>query len=67
MNPAVWAWLGLPVIIAAYAIGFDLAFPGATMSAQFHQWMQDQLTGPLVVGLWTGASAGLVYHFLINK
>ena len=67
MTAAAWAWIGLGVLIAAYVLGFDLAFPNNTMSAQFHQWMQGQVTGPVVVGLWVGVSAGFVYHFLINK
>ena len=67
MSPAAWAWIGLGALIAAYVLGFDLAFPDHTMSAQFHQWMQNQVTGPIVVGLWVGVSVGFIYHFLINK
>lgn len=70
MSAAAWAWLGLLVLIAGYVAGFDLwaqATSHATMSDQVHQWMQDQLIGPLVVGAWTAVSAGLIYHFLINK
>lgn len=70
MSAAAWAWVGLVVVLAAYILGFDLwaqATGHATMSGQFHDWMQDQVTGPIVVGLWAAASAGFVYHFLISK
>lgn len=70
MTVAGWAWVALAVLIAAFVVGFDLwaqATGHPTMSAQFHTWMQDQLIGPIVVGAWTAASVGLVYHFLINK
>jgi hypothetical protein len=70
MTVAVWAWIGLAVLIAGWVLGFDLwaqATGHPTMSAQFHVWMQDQLTGPIVVAAWSAVSAGFIYHFLINK
>lgn len=70
MTPAAWAWVGLVAVLAAYVTGFDVwaqVTDHATMSGQFHDWMQDQLIGPLAVALWAAVSAGLVYHFLINK
>lgn len=70
MTPAAWAWLGLAALLTAYVLGIDLwlqATGRVTMSAQFHLWMQSQVLGPVVVALWFGMSAGLVYHFLINK
>lgn len=70
MNPATWAWIGMGALIAVYVLTFDLwaeVTHRATMSAQFHTWMQSQLTGPIVTGLWTGISAAFLYHFLINR
>jgi hypothetical protein len=70
MNPATWAWLGLVVLLTAYVLGFDLwaqATNHDTMSAQIHVWMQSQLAGPIVTGLWVGVSSALLYHFVINK
>ena len=70
MTPAAWAWVGLAVLIGATVGGFDWwaqVTNHATMSAQFHTWMQDQVIGPIVVALWAAVSAGFVYHFLINK
>jgi hypothetical protein len=70
MTAAAWAWVGVVVLLAGYVLGFDLwaqATGHTTMSGQFHDWMQSQLTGPIVVAAWAAVSAGLVYHFLINK
>ena len=67
---AAWAWAGVIVLVSAYVVAFDLWAQKTghlTMSAQFHNWMQNELTGPIAVGLWLGASFGLFYHFLINK
>jgi hypothetical protein len=67
---AAWAWIGLAALIAAYVTAFDLWAQSAgrwTMSAQFHWWMQAPVTGPVVVTLWVGISAGFLYHFLINR
>jgi hypothetical protein len=70
VTPAVWAWIGLGTLIAAYVLGVDLwlqATGRATMSAQFHAWMYSPLIGPVVVTLWVGISAGFLWHFLINR
>lgn len=67
MNAAVWAWIGLAVIVAAYVVGFDLSFPAHTMSAQFHEWLQSQIIGPIVFGLWIGVPFGFLWHYVINK
>ena len=69
-NEAIYAWIGLPILLTVYILGYDLwaeKTNHATMSAQIHVWMQSQLTGPIVVGLWFGISTALMYHFLINK
>lgn len=70
MSPAAWAWIVLPLAVAAAVVGFDFwaqTTGRLTMSAQIHLWMQDQLIGPLVVGGLVGAGAGLIYHFAINR
>lgn len=70
MNTAIWAWVGIIVLISAYVVGYDVwaqVTNHVTMSAQFHTWMQSELVGPIVVAIWMGASIGLAYHFLINK
>lgn len=70
MTAAAWAWIGLPLFIIAFVAVFDLwaqARGVPTMSAQIHQWMQDQLVGPLVVGGLAGTFGGLLWHFVINR
>jgi hypothetical protein len=70
VNAAIWAIIGLVLVISAYVVGFDLwaqATGHATISGQVHTWMQHQLTGPIVVGVWFGVSVALAYHFLINR
>lgn len=69
MNPASWAWVALVPLLSAYVVVFDLwaeKTHHVTMSAQFHVWMGQQLTGPIIVALWIGISAGLLWHFNIN-
>lgn len=70
MTTGAWAWVVLLVYIAAYVVGYDLWAQSTghiTMSSEFHDLMQSQVAGPLVVAGWLGATSGLLYHFLINK
>lgn len=70
MRAAAWAWVGLVIVVAGYVSLFDwraVATGRPTMSAQFHDWMQHQVAGPILVAVWVAVSAGFIYHFLINK
>lgn len=67
MNPAAWACIGLAVIIIAYVTGFDVwaHFANAqSISGRIHEWLHGEITGPLIVGLSSGALFGLVFHLI---
>lgn len=69
MSPAAWAWVGLAGVIVAWVAAFDVWAHYTThlsMSAQFTAWLHGELTGPLVMGLFVGALAGLWWHWLVT-
>lgn len=69
MNSAVYAWITLLAGIVLFVVGYDVwatVTNHPTMSGEFHNLMQHQVLGPALVALWTGATCGLLYHFLIN-
>lgn len=70
MNTGAWAWIILLFSIVAYVVCYDVwaeMTNHITMSSEFHNLMNHQVSGPIVVAGWVGATSGLLYHFLINR
>jgi hypothetical protein len=67
---AAWALLILVVLAVFWIAGYDgwaLATGHDTMSGQIATWLRASWTGALVIALWIGIPAGLLYHFFRAK
>lgn len=71
MNPAIWAWIVLVVVINAYWTVYDfvLAKPRGwlTMSSQFHRWLYGQASGPFLFGAMVFVVAVFSFHMFRTK
>ena len=69
-NVGVWAWVILIIGVNAYWIGFDLwarANNHEYMTTEFREGINNQLFGPLILGLVAfTVTAFLVHMFSIN-
>ena len=37
-----------------------------SMTAQFRNWLQGPITGPVIFALWIAVPVGLTYHFIVK-
>jgi hypothetical protein len=66
---ATIAWIFLLLAIFVFVLGYDLwahFTDHRTMTAQFRDWLQGPITGPVIFALWVAIPVGLTYHFLVK-
>lgn len=68
-DSATLAWIGITLLIFLYVLAYDLwaHYSGhLTMTAQFRNWLQGPVTGPVIFALWIAVPVGLTYHFIVK-
>lgn len=68
-DSAIFAWIGIILLIFFYVLGYDLwaHFTGhLTMTGQFREWLHNAVAGPIIFALWIAIPVGLTYHFLVR-
>lgn len=66
---AIWAWVGIAVLITSYVTAFDVWASKTghrAMTTQVRIWLHGEISGPLIAALWVAVFVGLTFHFLVK-